>query len=292
MRINGVTYHHPLANITNGAGAAGGGGGGGAWSDTKSYDFDGTDEYVSIHPAVATGMFDFANTGTGYSVSVWFKGGLTDGTYERLWSICRAFGTSSSEWQAITIRTVSGVGTVWAQGFGGGGGLWKTPASPSGGSGYVAVNSGQTNGIQPSDGNWHHICVTVDTTQNQDEGIKLYLDGNYAGYAHISNRIEDFGEGAFACLFYRGGTRIVNHFSGLIAQGSHYNSAISAEQVTAIYAGGNSMDERTLTPAPVNFYRFGDGDSDFPTVVDYGTADKDGTAVNMEVGDIVEDSPP
>ena len=264
----------------------------GGWADTKAYDFDGVDEYVSIHPAVATGMFDFAGTGSGYSVSIWFKGGLTDGTYERLWSICRASGSSDAEWQGITIRTIGGVGTITVQGYGGGGGLWKSPASPTGGSAYFSINSSQANGIQPSDGNWHHLCLTVDTTANQAEGAKLYVDGNYAAYGYVSNRTEDFGKGAWACLFYKNGNSIVYHFSGLIAQASHYDSAISAEQVTAIYAEGNSMDERNLSPAPVNFYRFGDGDSDFPTLVDYGTADKDGTAVNMEAADIVEDSPP
>ena len=87
MRISGVTYRHPLANITNGAGAAGGGGGAGPTG--KSYEFDGVDDYVLANGAASA--IDFNNSA--HSVSVWAKVPPTGVALSALW----AFTNSSAQ---------------------------------------------------------------------------------------------------------------------------------------------------------------------------------------------------
>ncbi len=71
-----------------------------------------------------------------------------------------------------------------------------------------------------------------------------------------------------------------------------WTSALTAADVGALYGAGNMPDPRSLPTPPQHLYRFGASDSSFPTLVDYGSAPQDGTAVNMAASDIKKDSPP
>tara|TARA_R110002012_G_scaffold311969_1_gene521991 strand:+ start:567 stop:1442 length:876 start_codon:yes stop_codon:yes gene_type:complete len=264
-------------------------GGGGGW-DTKSYAFDGTLDRVDVD-GVVTGTTNFDFQDEAHTISVWFK--TTTAAKQAVWS----FGDNrSTTWYYLQVQ-----GTVGSDGprvkflgksntaalFGRAG----ATSSPNGTTGEVWVQSDDTNGINPTDGNWHNVIVTFSGQASTDEALKIYIDGNYVGFSQTRGTDVTWDEFTVGVLRTADGDDTEQFFIGNIAQISMWTSALSAENATAVYAMGNSMDTRTLTPAPVHLYRFGDGDDNGPgTLTDYGSGDKDGTSEGDPT--IVTDSPP
>jgi len=284
VRINGVTYHHPLANITNGAGAAGGGGG--AAPTGKSYSFDGVDDYVLANGAAPTIDWDGSSS---WSVSVWFKDGGSTATPLYIWSACASVG-ADNRFMGISTFEAGGVGSVRFYGLQPTG-LTEAAWSPTGASGRIDIKATDPNGITPGDGAWHNVTLTANTTASTAQGVKIYLDGMLAGYAQSSTVVKDWVHFAFGCRIHTNGTMRTAFFPGLIHQASIYDSELTAMQVAGIYNNGNSTDETALTPAPDHYYRFGNGDTEFPTLKDYGSSPQDGTAYNMTGASIVDEYP-
>lgn len=262
MRINGVTYHHPLANITNGAGAAGGGAPTG-----KSYSFDGIDDYVLANGAAS--VIDF-NSGP-HTVSVWFKLAPTSVALSAMWAFTNSAAATSRYWLSI-----SSGGSVVVYGWGDGSGVYPV------GSGGAPVTSGS--GLD--DDAWHNVVVTY----NGSNALNVYIDGGLPASFVVSAGALTSDTLAFGARRLGGATSYAA--DAKIHQLSIYGSELTAGEVAAVYGGGTPPDETTLTPAPLNYYRFGNGDTLFPTLKDYGSSPQDGTAVNMTVASIVDDAPP
>ncbi len=265
MRINGVTYHHPLANITNGAGAAGGGGGG-AGPTGKSYSFDGVDDYALANGTAS--VIDFGNAA--HSISVWAKVPPTSDPLQALWS----FANSSAS-HCMYMLGVSASGSVWIYGRGNTGGVYPIG---SGGS-PVVIGSGY------DDDAWHNIVVTYDGSTS----MLVYVDGGTPASVAVSAGAITADTMSFGARRSGGATSYAAE--GFIHQASMYTSELTAMQVAGIYNNGNSTDETALTPAPDHYYRFGNGDTEFPTLKDYGSGAQDGTAYNMTLASIVDDYP-
>lgn len=285
MRISGVTYRHPLANITNGAGAAGGGWGAGPTG--KSYDFDGVDDYVLANGAAPTVDWDGSSS---WSISTWFKDAGATATPLYIWSAC---GSVVATNRFMGISTFVSGGVPYIRFFAlQPNALIEDVKSPSGGAaGYVQVLATSPNGITPGDGAWHNVTLTVNTTPSTAQGVKLYLDGVLAGYAQSSTFTLDFTHFAFGCLVQENGTNRDYYYPGDIHQASIYASELTAAQVAAVYNNNRPVDETALTPAPAHFYKFGNGDTLFPTLKDYGSSPQDGTAYNMLPAAIVDGYP-
>ena len=265
MRISGVTYHHPLANITNGAGAAGGGGGG-AGPTGKSYSFDGVDDYVLANGAASAINFN----SSAHSVSVWVKMPPTTDPLNAVWAFTNSSTTSSRYWLAITAA-----GAVNLYGWSNSAGVYVF-----GGAGGVSIGS------DLDDDAWHHITVTYDGAT----ALKVYIDGGTPSTAVV-------GAGTLNSDIFSFGARAVPGFpisyvaECFIHQASVYTSELTAMQVAAIYNNNRPVDETALTPSPENLYKFGNGDTLFPTLKDYGSGAQDGTAYNMTLASIVDDYP-
>ena len=164
-------------------------------------------------------------------------------------------------------------------------------SSPHGATGEVWVQSDDTNGITPADGNWHNIIITFSGAASSAEAVKMYVDGNYVGFSKSRSSALDVSDFSIGVLRKDGAADIEQHFRGSIAQLSMWDSALSPANAAAVYALGNSMDTRLLTPAPIHLYRFGDGDSNGPSALDdYGSGSQDGTGEGSPT--IVTDSPP
>ena len=164
-------------------------------------------------------------------------------------------------------------------------------SSPHGATGEVWVQSDDTNGINPADGNWHNIIITFSGAASSAEAVKMYVDGNYVGFSKSRSSALDVSDFSIGVLRKDGAADIEQHFRGSIAQLSMWDSALSPANAAAVYALGNSMDTRLLTPAPIHLYRFGDGDSNGPSALDdYGSGSQDGTGEGSPT--IVTDSPP
>lgn len=257
-----------------------------------SYLFDGVDAYVQAD-GVVSGRTDFDWQDEPQSISAWFK--TSSASKQTLWS----FGHSSSRVKYYKLEVegaaggnpayfkVVGSATTSAGLFG----QTNSDTSPNGAVKEVWVNSTDTNGIDPTDGEWHHIVVTFRGVASTAEAVKLYVDGNYVGYSKSRSSditVDDFTIGAFR---YDGADIVSDYFAGNIAQVSLWTSELSASDVTALYGMGKMPDPRMMSTPPQHLYRFGAGYGGFPTALDNGSVGSDGTAVNMVSTDVKEDSP-
>ena len=283
MKISGVTYRHPFANTTGGTGA------GGQVLSGRSFQFDGVADRVACDAAAAANTLDWDGVKR-WTVSCWFKDPST--AYATLWSMCPTI-PGANRFLEIASYYSGGVGRIRLQAraastnF-----LTVAGATPSGSAGFIEIRSTDPNGIDPNDGNWHNVVLTVNSALGQVDGTKVYLDGLLAGKTtNDPAETNTFDFLKVGCRVQTNNTVFGPFFPGRCFRFSIYDGELSAAEVAAIYNGGQPVDERALTPAPLNFYRFGNGDYLFPVVKDYGTGGADGLAVNMIPGDIVGDAP-
>jgi len=279
---DGTAYNMTLSSIVDGYPAG------------MSYLLDGVNDYIQADAvAHSGGNFDWQTDAQ--TVSIWFK--ATSAVQQTLWSFSN---NDNHEFYYLQIQGASGgspayfkaVGSAAASATSALFGRDDADTSPNGAHKEVWVNSTDPNGIDPTDGEWHHIVITYVGSSNTDQAVKLYVDGNYVGYSKSrgsSLNVKDFTIGA---LRYDGGDEIEQCFFGYISQVSMWTSALSASDVTALYGSGNMPDPRSLSTPPQHLYRFGAGDNSFPTLVDYGSEGDNGTAEGIVADNVKDDSPP
>ena len=230
-----------------------------SFSNTKSVDFDGVDDYVDLGNPTA---LQFTSS---FSISLWFK------------------STDTSDYILISKDKTSGHATLersWA--------LW---GNRYGGTNVLNFNvrSGSTSHYLPgtvdhNDGNWHHVVATFEAST----ALKLYVDGSLEATktsptppSTINNVPTNANIGRSTSNLYYANAKIDE--VGL------FNSVLSASDVTAIYNSSNPLSLSSYSP--LAWYRMGDGDT-FPTLTDNGSGGNNGTMTNMVSGDIVADVPP
>jgi len=163
-----------------------------------------------------------------------------------------------------------------------------------GGGGYMRCAD-----TRPSLSAWHHICGVYDVAGGGLNKGAIYVDGS-AVTVTLANWGNTSGAAAGDSINigrYNNGT---SYWDGKLDEIAIWDSALSAAQVTNIYKGeenGGSGGTNGTTGdlasfSPLGWWRMGDGDS-FPTLTNHGStgATNNGTMVNMESGDIVEDVP-
>jgi hypothetical protein len=179
-------------------------------------------------------------------------------------------------------------------GFSNGAGLFgksDATSSPNGGTGYFWVEDSDTNGIDPTDGDWHHILVTFSGVASSATAMKMYIDGNYVAYSKSRSSDVLWSDFSIGLLRRDGAGTLEYYFDGHIAQLAMWNSELSSGNASTIYNSGTPLAVASAL-SPVHFYRFGDGDSNGPTTLtDYGSIGSDGTGTNLESGDIVSVHP-
>ena len=237
------------------------------WDETTSYQFDGVDDYVLANGAAS--VIDFNNDP--HSVSTWFKMAPTSVSLSALWAFTNSSATTSRYWLSI-----SASGGVVIYGWGNGSGSYPI------GSGGAPVTAGS--GLD--DNAWHNLVVTY----NGSSALKLYIDGGSPNTFTVSAGTLTSDTLAFGARRISGATSYAAN--ALLFQTTIYTSEVSSDQVALIYNGGRSCNEALLPVKPAHFYRFGDGDSSFPTVTDYGSSPANGTAYNMASSAVVQDAPP
>lgn len=277
---NGTAYNMAISSIVDGYPAA------------MSYLFDGVDSYIQADAVVAsTGNFDWQTDEQ--TISVWFKSLAT--SQQTLWSF--GHNSQNSSWYYLQIQGAIGGDLPRVKLLGKSNtaalfGRADATSSPNGATAEVWVQSDDTNGINPTDGDWHNIVVTFSGQASTAEALKIYIDGNYVGFSKSRSSNLDVSDFSIGVLRKDGASDVEQYFAGNIAQLSMWTSELSASDAASLYASGNSLDPRTISSPPQHLYRFGASDSSFPTLVDYGSAPQDGTAVNMAASDIKKDSPP
>ena len=235
-------------------------GGGAPFSNTKSCDFDGGDEYIAVT------SFNFA---TAKTLSYWIK----------LDSISSAgvyiFGKGASYY---TYLTANGQ-TVYLY------------ASTGPLAGVTAFSIGATHAI--TTGSWIHIAIVGDGTT-----AKLYKDGveRASGSDRTPQNVDRFGGDSIGgSRFVNGKMDEVAYFASALS-GAQITNIYKGEESGG--SGGTPGTPGDLdTFSPVHWWRMGDGDT-FDTLTDHGKdgsgnpSGNDGTMTNMDSGDIVEAVPP
>ena len=231
------------------------------FTNTKSIEFDGTNDYIDVGDNDSLSFGDSV-TDSPFSISAWIKMDTTTS-----FSICSKYASSNTlEYQFIF---VSG-GRLIFRLFDGG----------------STVRIGRlTADISSNVGSWTHVVATYDGSSTL-AGIKIYVNNSRADvtdsslntYVAMHNTSAPFEIGRYS----------TSYADGLIDEVAIFNTELSSTDVTAIYNSGIPNDLCTLNP--LSWWRMGDGDT-FPTLTDNGSGGNDGTMTNMSSGNIVEDVP-
>ena len=98
---------------------------------------------------------------------------------------------------------------------------------------YVNVQGGT-----PTVSNWHFIVCTYDGSN-----IKLYVDGSYIGQTAASGNIVGPAGATYLGAYNKAGDHYLN---GKIDEVSIWNSALSSNEVSALYNSGNGLPQTQI----------------------------------------------
>ncbi len=237
--------------------SVGSGSGGGGFTNTKSLDFDGVDDYVDC------GSFAGLNSATELTVSVWFKSGVYTNlgrlvNLEKHVEIYQSWSALSNTKGRFYYKLMGAYGNTF-------GTLGGTSASGVG---------------DLIDGNWHHLCLVWD---NSTTTAIVYEDGVAVQTKTVSGTINSVSDTIYIGADPAG----VRSIQGKVDEVALWDTALSPTDVAAVYNSGSPDDLTSLSP--IFWTRNGD-DATYPTIPDE-VGSNDGTMTNMVAGDIVTDVP-
>ena len=242
-----------------------------SFSNTKSVDFDGIDDYVDCGDNDNLSFGD-GSTDSPFSISAWVK--IPTGSAG--FYICSKQTENSPparDEYALYISAVDSKMTFFVIDQ------------------DIANRRGRTTNAISIINQWFHVAVTYSGVggSSAQNGIKLYVNGvrsdttdsNKNSYTAMHNTTAPFRIGLY--------TESIISPSGNVDEVAIFNSELSSSDVTNIYNSGTPTDLTSLSP--ISWWRMGDGDT-FPTLTDNGSGGNNGTMTNMVSGDIVADVPP
>lgn len=203
------------------------------FTNTKSILLDGVDDIVSL--SSRTQNF------TDFSVSAWFTA-ISGGSYKAI------FGNSTAV------------------------GGYLFAIANSGSAIYFYDNGWRQLSGAVTDGNWHHLIVTYDSSANE---LKSYVDNSL--YTTYTPNASDFPSNSHS-FNQIGGRTSVGRWNGNLDELAVWDSVLDSTQVSNIYNGGIPNDLSSTNP--VHWWRCGDGDT-APTLTDNGSGGNNGTMTNF-----------
>jgi hypothetical protein len=219
-----------------------------SFSNTKSIQLDGVDDYVTMGD-----VLDFERT-SAFSISAWVKRGSTDVNGS---IVSKMESSGSYRGYLLHITSSNKVRFI----------LRNVNTT----SNRLLVDT--TSSI--TSGNWNHILVTYDGSSSGN-GVKIYING-------VSDTVTTSGTLSATTLNsspFNIGARNGNSLfaTSTIDEVSVFNSELSQSNVTSIYNSGVPNDISSLSP--LSWWRCGDGDTS-PRLTDNGSASNDGTMTNF-----------
>jgi hypothetical protein len=226
--------------------------GGSSFSNTKSIELDGIDDYVDCGD---NDNLSFGNgtTDSAFSISTWIK--MNDATKFRA---IGKYGASNIEYLLATGADDKIVFNCYDNSEGSRiGRQYSTP-------------------LTSLENQWIHVVGTYSGNSNSS-GLKIYLNGS---------RVDDTNStsGSYVAMentaqpFYIG-KLTTTYANGLIDEVSIFNSGLSASDVTSIYGGGVPSSLSSYSSL-VSWWRCGDNDTS-PTLTDNGSGGNNGTMTNF-----------
>ena len=240
-----------------------------SFSNTKSLDFDGVDDYVAT-----SSTYSELNGDSKITVSAWIKVETNTDTLSYLSTV--SGGSTSFSFQfGIRLQTTTNT-LCWVY------------LDNAGSNNRASANLGAIK----NDGQWHHLLVCLDLSLSTFSECQIYLDSvaqttsGYYANTTLSNSTSGLHIGTRA-------SSLSSVFGGKIDEFAIWSGQDFRTQsdVDTIYNSGtpNDLNSNGLT-APTTWYRMGDGDT-YPTITDNGSGSNNGTMTNMVSGDIVTDVP-
>jgi len=237
-------------SISNAIGGGGGaqGAGGSSFTNTKSIELDGVDDYVNVADNSNLSFGDGSNDSP-FSISAWVN--IDNKNRFRI--------VSKYDSNLEYLLTTSGSGILVFNLYDNSNGSRISRRISS----VMATNT------------WIHLITTYDGSSSSS-GIKIYMNGSRAddttsdsgSYTAMENTTAPFEIGKTLSV-------VAN---GHIDEVSVFNSELSASDVTTIYNGGVPNDISALNP--LSWWRCGDGDT-APTLTDNGSGGNNGTMTNF-----------
>ena len=238
-----------ISNSIGGGGGNLGSGGGSSFTNTKSIELDGVDDYVNCNTTLESWV-----EGSNKSFSAWVK---NDGNT----STARIFNVPYDDFLDKT-------------GFGLG--IKKTTNNKpfyffrtSGGSALYEEFGDVLNTT-----GWYHFAISIDGTANE---AYVYQNGVLkVTVANVGNPTQSSVQNAKIGKHFS--STISQYFNGFVDELALFNTTITQSDVTAIY--GTGVPTSLATYNPLLWYRCGDGDT-APTLTDNGSAGNNGTMTNF-----------
>ena len=228
------------------------------FSNTKSMDFDGTDDYIDC------GAYDALDGGTTMSISVWVKPTSTD-TFFMVAHNPRNVTAQQSQFMLFFYSDFIELSLSTRSHF-----IRSTADA-------ITMDA------------WNHILCCVDL-DNATEG-KIYVNG---GDVTANDNLQNFHAFEVAAgVMYLGKeqTGYLSPFLGNIDEFAIWDTDQRGNK-DAIYNSGDETNLATLAAPPINWWRMGDKVTSFPTIPDQ-IGSNDGTAANEdEATMVVDDVPP
>ena len=241
-----------------------------AFSNTKSLDFDGVDDFVDCGDNDNLSFGD-GTTDSPFSISAWVK--IPTGSAG--FYICSKQTENSPpsrDEYALYISAVDSKMTFFVIDQ------------------DIANRRGRATNAISIINQWFHVAVTYSGVggSSAQNGIKLYVNGvrsdttdsNKNSYTAMHNTTSPFRIGLY--------TESIISPSGNVDEVAIFNSELSASDITAIYNSGNPASLSSYSSL-VSWWRMGDNDT-YPTIND-NVGSNNGTMTNMASGDIVTDVP-
>lgn len=251
------------------------------FSNTKSVFFRQND-YCSLTANTSNPLYRSGNnTGTAWSVGFWFKAGVSNNQNQTV--LCFGGNDTNNEGR-VQIR------------YNGNNGSRQRMAI------FYGTNNNNLDIFSSSNsttsGVWDHWLFVYDggTTENGSGGINT----SYSRFKIYKNGVLETPTNTNDNFGFSGGIVTDEFRFGRQTGGGQYMRDCNVDELaiwasdessnaSTIYNSGSPFDLNTLTSAPNNWWRMGDGDT-YPTLQDTnGTLDA--TMVNMTVADIVNDVP-
>tara|TARA_R110002051_G_C8668871_1_gene490102 strand:- start:201 stop:1301 length:1101 start_codon:yes stop_codon:yes gene_type:complete len=230
-------------------------------SNSKSLDFDGTDDVVT------TGL---ELTNRNITISAWVKQDSA-AFWETMFGDWEGGNTPNTLWMATYFNS----------------GIWFRIGDGS------TVKTLQLNNKGLTAESWHHVVLVLGNDAEGGNNIKIamYVDGE-----EQYNVTEDIGMAS--ATFNLGFSNAGKAWNGHIDECAVWSSQLSEEAVGSLYNDGTPTDLDEADGAYdsvsdlVAWWRMGDGDT-YPTIQDREDAgtEYDATMTNMTSGDIVADVP-
>jgi len=226
---------------------------GSSFSNTKSIDFDGIDDYIDC--GTYDDFFSSRSPDTKMSFSFWFKTSPSGDAHPKYFFSCANYTNGLN-------------------------GYIKSGIVYFGTSSSTIATSTSTY----DDGNWHHCLGVWDNLGTTP--TRLWIDGVLVG-TDTSTRVNNFNEKPFYLGRETGGTGY-KCYGGNLDEFAVWEGDMSGD-VATIWGGGTPTDLTSLSP--VAWWRMGDKVTSWPTIPDQ-VGSNNGTAYNEnEATMVVSDVP-